>query len=406
MTAPVLLAGNKIRLRLASVVLIWLASASIGAVLSYVYLGSSRTASCEKPNVSISVALSGTPRKIEPLCAQVFENGGSEDLLTRNLFGESWSPPLSVPQLCHVALLSNNDGLVRHTLIGSRQEALGMLTGENTPKPGVRAAVRFRTRFGVRIKLGEDNGEAHRDQVLATLALQGVSLDSPILASNERHSVRNLLEDSLACFDFHQRETPWTVTAYVLYLPPDASWTNCDGQTFNFEKLTVDLLDRSFEGLSCGGTHLFANLALLVRIDSEFHNLSPTTSTRLTRRVRELTDGLRRNQLADGSWSTDWIKGSYKPDNLIDRNSRMERLLVTGHIMEFAAYLPKDLQLEEDVYRRGGRWLADNLRDGLDTLKQDPDFLCPLAHAFLAVRQFVKHAKPRSVPSGHPISED
>jgi hypothetical protein len=123
-----------------------------------------------------------------------------------------------------------------------------LLTNSNAEATIHRPAAFLQTRWGIRAKIGRDTlyGEQHVDQCLSTFAELGVTLDESVSIDSLHHTVRDLLNDSIANFDLDQPEIEWTAVAYASYLAPVTRvWRNRFGAEFSFDDLTASLMHRT-----------------------------------------------------------------------------------------------------------------------------------------------------------------
>jgi hypothetical protein len=331
------------------------------------------------------------PHEVAMLARRLFAVGGPEDQLTRSVLARPWRTQLDASGLCHL-LMRCGRGKTPEPAAPSGGDAINLLTGGASPGSGVCAPIVFRTRDGARYELlspgdsAQRDGEAHRDAILATLALQGVPLTFPVQTKDGACSVRDLLADALAHFDLQQREIPWTAMAIILYLPPQSRWTNCDGESFCFDDLSRELLGRRLDESPCGGTHLLEALTLLLRVDDKCQCLSPAARGELHRQLARYVHEAERSQARNGSWAPGWWQDDAA--GLERSPARTGSLLITGHVLEWMQYLPLDLQPPDATYRRGADWLCARIRELPSEI--EPATACPLTHAIMAVQNLIQ----------------
>jgi hypothetical protein len=248
------------------------------------------------------------------------------------------------------------------------------------------------TREGVRCRVvqplyakEQPERQAHPGQLLAVLAEVGISLDQPVSTSGGPRSVRRILDDTLAHFDPKQNEIEWTALALALYLPPRRSWANKFGETFTLDALAGELMSRPFESsIACGGTHLLYSLVTLLRADQQESVLADPVRREVRDRLHGVVESLVRTQLSDGSWDHRWREhgrgaGADPHDGDLDHGGEAERVLLTGHHLEWLVLLPPDLQPPPDRFLRAARWLLERvLNDPTSTLDEG---YCPYSHA-------------------------
>lgn len=218
----------------------------------------------------------------------------------------------------------------------------------------------------------------------------------------------------------------WTSIALALYLPPARSWTNRFGETFTFDDLAKELLDRPSERASCYGTHLFYGLTLLLRVHEE---CVPILSDAMAKRVRERIENVVavviQMQMENGAWYNQWdLELRAGPRTLastpVDEDPS---LLATSHIAEWLMYLPSDLQPPRHVFVNSAMWLLKTVREA--TPEQKWRGFCPCTHSICVLRRLstidavsansiekagdarVNHQRRRaSTPSSPPKRED
>lgn len=223
------------------------------------------------------------------------------------------------------------------------------------------ANVRFRTLDGA-------FASPHVDHTLATLAEIGVDTRHPVETPRRGVELSEAIETSLRDFELYQRETEWSVLVFALYLE-STSWVTRDRQTVTFDRLADRLmLARPAEGVGAGQHRLYTLTAVL-----EIDRLLAASrdrgllSTDVRRRVLEFlglaTDRLVRNQHRLGFWNSAWpyepppsdLPSASRPDSLVDR------LIVTGHALEWWALAPEDVLPPHDTLRRAAAWLIANV---------------------------------------------
>jgi hypothetical protein len=251
-----------------------------------------------------------------------------------------------------------------------------------------------RTRYGVRYLLVPQDvvpdGESHRDVTLSIFADIGLPLSTSIETADGLFSVKDLLSDSLATFDPHEKEIAWTANAYCLYLHRPEGWQNRDGERFSFDNLSDELLNRDLSKESCGGTHILMAMTSLTRVNAQYNLLSPERAKAVQQRIRACVTAAIMSQAKDGSWTLNWDSTSKVRPAYMD--ALFLKVLVTGHLLEWMEYLPKDMQPPEEVYRRAADWLCIMLPQ-LQTGQFEVRFFCPWTHGVCAIRNLVSPAK-------------
>jgi hypothetical protein len=273
--------------------------------------------------------------------------------------------------------------------IASGQALLDLFVDDERGKSYFGKSPLRKTSYGVRpVDLGRNgpSTESHCDQTLAMLGQLGVPTSQPIKIDGKQFSLRDVLSDSIACFELRQREIEWTSVAYALYLSPSRVWRNKFGQQFSFDQLAEELMRREFWKSSCCGCHIVQAIIVLLRVDGQVDGgiLSGKTRERMNQWLHDVVTSTVAAQDVDGSWGHDWYAAlkhdSIKSESWIaDKPSLHLRLVATSHIAHWMLYLPPNTTVPPDVLRRAAGWMQLQLRDA------DADFVrdcfCPCSHA-------------------------
>jgi hypothetical protein len=260
-----------------------------------------------------------------------------------------------------------------------------------------------RTRWGLRFEtkhLGmsaSPSEEQHRDQCLAALAELHVPLSSPLRIGSEELALRDVLRDSISNFHLQEYEIEWTALAYALYLPPASSWTNRYGETYSFDDLANEMLQRPLGAASCRGSHLLYALTGIIRVNEIFPIISTLTQSRVHGRLAQAVSLAVRSQQPDGSWPPNWHLGEYDGPRIagLISDSRLARMVSTGHLAEWMLYLPTDLRPPRGTLKRAAAWLMSAIQTTAGEGNKQLE-LCPATHAACALRQLTLGSRYRS----------
>lgn len=226
------------------------------------------------------------------------------------------------------------------------------------------------TRDPQRIAFRTDAGNAtssHVDHTLACLAEIGTPLDFPVITPRGESTVGRGLQESLKQFSLNQDEYEWSTLTYLHYLPDGRAWTSTEGQRITWDRLADRLMrQRLMQGV-CFGQHRLYTLAALLRIDEDSPRLSPEMRSRVVEHLRQATTALVQTQHAEGWWAGDWpgmeadgpnaaVEGPFGP--------QADRLLMTGHVLEWWAYAPTEALPSDETLNRAMHWLIAEI-DGL-----------------------------------------
>lgn len=197
----------------------------------------------------------------------------------------------------------------------------------------------------------ELDGEAHIDQVLATLGSMGVRASRRIHAVEGDYTIADAVRSSVATF-VEAQEVEWSLLAYLHYLPPETRWRNRWGDVFSFDSLAQRLVARPLGEGPCSGTHALAVLESMLHADQAYDIISDAT----TRAVREylLHAGhmLARHQHRDGWWTASWASDS-PPAGFLTGTIELR---VTGHHLEWLLQTPEYARIEPWRIRRAIKW--------------------------------------------------
>ncbi len=306
------------------------------------------------------------------------------------------SPKTKLSDLLHYIHLTDEDSVVV-TNEGAVPILQLLLNADIGAKHYQGAKPMFRSRYGVRftsyqkLMLGtkQPSAEAHPGQVLSILASHGVCLTHSIQLPGEPPStLREVLDDQIANFFLGDGEIYWQAVALALYVPPNNSWRNRFGEEFTFDMLSEELLRRDLADSACAGTHRMIALTVLWRVHCEMPILGPSVEQRVKADLMQASRALVRSQDTDGSWSPAWYKGLGTPS--VDRTwmqvSITDRVITTGHHLEWLMLLPDDIRPPDLVFARAARFLMSVMPN----LMQDPqwvdDWYCPATHALRSIK--------------------
>lgn len=203
----------------------------------------------------------------------------------------------------------------------------------------------------LRVKVGPAL-QGHHGQLLALLAQARVRSDYPLKVEGKDFTVNDLIEvEKLTCYP--KTELTFKLIGLQRYLDIDDTWVNDQGMQWDFPKLIAEEMAQPVRTAACGGTHRLGGLALAVKkrkaaglpIDGQY--------AAAQKFVANYQNYAYRLQNSDGSFSTDWFKGS-AADPDIDR-----RLKTTGHQLELLIYAGSEEQLQYYRTVRAVNYLAN-----------------------------------------------
>ncbi len=230
--------------------------------------------------------------------------------------------------------------------------------------PKAKPFVMPETRDPQRIAFRTDAGNAtssHVDHTLACLAEVGTPLDFPVITPRGESSVGRGLEESLRQFSLNQDEYEWSAFVFLHYLSDTKEWMSTEGQRITWDRLAERIMRQRLAQGVCFGQHRLYTLSVLLRADDERQRLTPEMRVAVTNHLRQATEALTQTQHSDGWWSGDWpgverdgpnapLDGPFGP--------QADRLLMTGHALEWWAYAPTEALPSDETLTRALRWLV------------------------------------------------
>ncbi len=223
---------------------------------------------------------------------------------------------------------------------------------------------------GVRVRVGADDASAsHVDHTLATLAEIGMPLSRPVRTELRETTLRSLLVGSLKSFSLNQAEVEWSALAYALFLPPASRWITSEGEEVSFDRLADRLMRAPPGDGACSANHRLHALVTFLRIDDLMANggeaaiLTAGARRRITKFLQETTAAFVRHQHPDGFWNFDWPSAPPVAPEPTEREGdrSSDRIIATGHVLEWWALAPGEIQPPRPVVHAAARWLIDTV---------------------------------------------
>ena len=226
-------------------------------------------------------------------------------------------------------------------------------------------------------RLAVQNGpgvQGHDGQLLAVLAQSRINTEYPMRVGGKKFTIADLVEyEKRTCRA--GSELTFKLIGLSHYLPPNATWKNDSGETWNVQRLIREELAQSVRGAACGGSHRMMGFGYAVRTRRAQGEPMVGEFRRAEIFVNDYFDYTFKLQNADGSLSTSWFQGRGSSSDAA------RRVQTTGHMLEWLVYsLPHDRLQDERVVRA-----VDHL-SGL--LQQSPNRnwkIGPLGHALHAL---------------------
>ncbi|MFN7844822.1 MAG: glycosyltransferase family 2 protein, partial [Pirellula sp.] len=252
-----------------------------------------------------------------------------------------------------------------------------------------------KTLFGARFPLNREqlggldqsNTEAHSGQTVASLACEGVTLET-VISSRPFITLRDVVED-LKFNVSEQGEVYWEYLSIALYSQKNAEWSDKYGKIWSVDKLANILIERDASDSPCGGTHGLITLAIISNVDIEHQLLHPNTSRRLKKYLENSVKKLVETELPEGGWDLTW----HSPMKKRGLRTADETIMVTGHHLEWIMLLPAENRPSNELIARAVLRLVRLL----DIHTADPNWVvsnyCPAVHATHSISLIVERAK-------------
>lgn len=227
----------------------------------------------------------------------------------------------------------------------------------------------------VRVREGKSSS-SHVDHTLATLAECGTPLDFPIQTDEAQATVKSLLAHALRQFSPNQTEYEWSALIFALYLPADMRWISQEGQDITWDLLAERLMRQRFTQGVCFGNHRLYTLTLMLRIDATDPLWSDAVRSQVRSHLAEATRRLVQTQSNEGFWDGNWSGDGSSAASDGAPSPLGQRILATGHALEWWAMAPEDLHPPRETLIRAAQWLARTI-DEMDatTIEKNYTFL-------------------------------
>jgi hypothetical protein len=216
--------------------------------------------------------------------------------------------------------------------------------------------ISFRTKSG-------DATASHYDHTLAGLAEVGTPLDYPVITPIGERPLGAALAYSLEHFSLNQEEYEWSTLAFLHYCAGTPRWFSTEGQEITWDRLAERLMRQRLAQGVCYGNHRLHTLTMMLRVDAEQHRLlSDEMRARVVAHLQDATARLVTTQHAEGWWDGRWpgeeadgpqpesVEGPFGPE--------ADRLLATGHALEWWALAPPEVQPPRETVVKAAQWVC------------------------------------------------
>lgn len=218
-------------------------------------------------------------------------------------------------------------------------------------------------KLGFRTRRGSATA-SHVDHTLAGLAEVGTSLDHPVLTAAGELPLQAAYDQAFDRFSLNQEEYEWSTFVWLHYLPHVTTWTTREGQLVTWDRLADRLMRQRLRQGVCFGQHRLYVLATLLIQDEKYHLLTPEGRHTVEAYLADVTVRLVATQHADGYWQGNW-PGEETEGPSSEAGGHLgvqaDRLLATGHILEWWAYAPTSALPPDEVIERASAWLMQEI---------------------------------------------
>jgi len=225
----------------------------------------------------------------------------------------------------------------------------------------------LKTKTGPTIRYKEGRETAsHIDHSLASISETGIPRDYPVRTSEEDTTFGELMQTSLRNFSLDEMEYEWSSLAYALFLPPVKSWYTTEGQELNWDRIADRLMREAPDQGVCFSQHRHHALVAVLRVHDELGPLlSPAGRKRVVAYLTAVSSLLVQSQHERGFWDDHWYAG--KPpatthaDEALSGDTLTNRLVATGHTMEWLALAPEEILPPRENLTRAAQWIVRTL---------------------------------------------
>ncbi|MCA9245658.1 MAG: hypothetical protein KDA42_01055 [Planctomycetales bacterium] len=224
------------------------------------------------------------------------------------------------------------------------------------------AGVRLRTQQG-RLT------SSHYDHTMACLAEVGTPLDFPVHTPAGAKQFRDMVEQALRDFSLNQFEYEWSALTFALYLESNQPWMSKEGQWIDFDRIADRLMREEAPLGVCYGNHRLYTLTAFLRVDDSTPILTPEKRQEILDYLHAMTVQLVKTQHSTGFWNGEWADRRPESPTPRDREGDRiaDRILATGHALEWWALAPEELHPPRPTLAAGGQWLVRTI----DELSED-----------------------------------
>lgn len=206
---------------------------------------------------------------------------------------------------------------------------------------------------------------SHYDHTLAGLAEVGTPLDYPVNTPGGELPLKAAFDFTRDMFSLNQGEYEWSVLVFLHYMPQVKSWFTNEGQEVTWDILAQRLMRQRLASGVCYGNHRLYTLAMMLQLDGEYELLSEEGRLGVVTYLSDVSRRLAESQSEDGSWDGRWPGEEWdgpQPEHVEGPlGLKGDRLLATGHTLEWWAIAPDEVLPSAEVPIKAGQWLVHEI---------------------------------------------
>lgn len=207
-----------------------------------------------------------------------------------------------------------------------------------------------------------DFASAHANDVVATFAEVGLPASTRIVLRDGEGTVGELYTAAAESFHNQQLEYEWTLIGYARLGYPQRYWVNQFSERVTLQDVATEAMQQPWSYGVCVGTHRLEGLMLLDRLARESKTEFPASlALHIDGHLKKAVTLLAASQSPEGYWTRRWHEGNKALEN--DTSDLAERILATGHHLEWLALASEEMQPPREHVIRAAQWMATALRE-------------------------------------------
>lgn len=212
------------------------------------------------------------------------------------------------------------------------------------------------TKHGLDVEWGRTIGvsQGHQDQFVCEMGQWGMPPDRKFVVFGKDYKFLDFVNHAqMRASVTKNQELSWAIALLAQYKGVDMpAWENMYGEKLTLHDMVRYELDGSVEQAPCGGTHRLFGLTWVYHLHLQNGGTTEGIWKDIAAKTAKYRDLAKKNQNADGSFSTSYFGG---PGSAADK---LVRIGTTGHILEWLALALSDEDLKQEWVQRAANALA------------------------------------------------